>query len=136
MPTTSVVCPPRPRKTRQQCAGVGSRSRKARTGYYSEVTRDNAFALSMDTHQPNRLRVYALLIFGGAATRHTIGEKLGLPLHVVCARVNELMKAGLATDTEASVMNTDTKKPNNLVKAVVHEPELFPAQAGISSLRI
>jgi len=79
----------------------------------------------MDTHQPQKRRVYALLIHRGKLTRHQIAEALKLPLHVVCARVNSLMEDGLAIDTEETIINPNTSTPNNLVKAVVKELELF-----------
>ncbi len=100
-------------------------NRKARAGYYSEVTRDNAFALSMDSHQPQKLRIYALLSRYGKFTRHQISKLLKMPLHTVCARVNGLMKDGLVIDTQEEEMNIQTNTPNNLVKAVVKQPELF-----------
>lgn len=100
--------------------GVGSK-RRVRTGYYSEVTRDKAFGLSMDQHQPQKRRVYALLIHKGKLTRHQIADALGIPLHVVCARVNELMKEGYVRDLDKEILNKETNTPNNLVIAV---PEL------------
>lgn len=106
---------------------LSPKKRKARTGYYSEITRDEAFGLSMDTHQPQKLRVYAILMHEARLTRHQISEKLDLPLHTVCARVNELMKEGFAIDVDKKIQNKSTKMPNNLVEAVVKEPELFPA---------
>ena len=101
------------------------KTRRARTGFYSAVTRDNAFKLSMDTHQPQKLRVYALLIKVGKLTRHQLSDKLSIPLHIICARVKDLMNDELVIDTEETAMNTVTNTPNNLVKAVVHNKELF-----------
>ncbi|KXK47987.1 MAG: hypothetical protein UZ05_CHB002002157 [Chlorobi bacterium OLB5] len=101
------------------------RKRRARTGFYSEVTRDNAFALSMDSHQPQKLRVYALLIQHNALTRHEISAKLNIPLHTVCARVKSLMDDELIIDLNKTVHNSETDKPNNLVKAVVKSKTLF-----------
>lgn len=106
-------------------SGRKAKIRRARTGFYSEVTRDNAFALSMDTHQPQKLRIYALLSRYGTLTRHQIAKLLKMPLHTVCARVNELMKDELVIDTQKEEMNEETSTPNNLVKAVVKELELF-----------
>lgn len=103
------------------------KKRSARIGHYSEITRNEAFGLSMDTHQPQKLRVYAILMLEARLTRHQIAEKLNMPLHTVCARVNELMKEGFAIDVDKKIKNKDTKMPNNLVEAVVKEPELFPA---------
>lgn len=101
------------------------KKRRARTGFYSEVTRDNAFALSMDSHQPQKLRVYAALLHSGKLTRHQLKDKLNLPLHVICARVKSLMNDELVIDTEETILNEETNTPNNLVKAVVKPKTLF-----------
>lgn len=101
------------------------KSRRVRTGYYSEVTRDKAFGLSMDQHQPQKRRVYALLIHKGKLTRHQIAGELNLPLHVICARVKDLMNDNYVIDTSETIINPDTNTPNNLVKAVEKELELF-----------
>jgi predicted transcriptional regulator len=97
---------------------------KTRIGYYSEVTRDKAFGLSMDQHQPQKLRVYALLVDKGKLTRHQIADALGIPLHVICARVKALMDEGYVIDTAEEILNEKTKAMNNLVKAAGKELEL------------
>ena len=101
--------------------------RKARIGWYSELTRDKAFEASSDTHLPQARRIYALLLVSGKLTRWQIARQLDIPMHVVCARVNGLMKDELVIDTKEEVIDEITETPNNLVEAVVKEPELFPA---------
>ncbi|HMQ79190.1 MAG TPA: helix-turn-helix domain-containing protein [Ignavibacteria bacterium] len=108
-----------------QTSTLNPGKRRVRTGFYSEVTRDNAFGLSMDSHQPQKLRVYAALIHSGKLTRHQLADKLSIPLHTICARVKALMDDGLVIDTEKTIMNSVTNTPNNLVEAVVKELSLF-----------
>lgn len=83
-----------------------------RTGYFSEVTRDNAYKLSMDTHEPQQRRIYALLVAYRKLTRWQISERTGIPLHTVCARIKALMDLGVVKDTMETHVNNKTKKKN------------------------
>lgn len=104
---------------------LNPKKRRARIGYYSEVSRDTAYGISKDSHEPQARRIYAALFRYGKLTRHQLSKLLNIPLHTVCARVNQLMKDGMAIDTEETIMNLSTNSPNNLVEAVVKELELF-----------
>ncbi len=108
-----------------QTSTLKVKKRRVRTGYYSEVSRDNAFGITRDTHEPQMRRIYALLFRYGKLTRHQIAKLLDMPLHTVCARVNELMKEEMVIDTDEELFNEETQTPNNLVQAVVIEPSLF-----------
>jgi len=96
-----------------------------RPGYYSEITRDKAFELSRDYAQPQKKRVYALLLDRGKMTRRQIAENLNIEITAACARVKELMNDGMIIDLNEEILNPKTKVKNNLVKAIEKQETLF-----------
>lgn len=98
---------------------------KIRTGYFSEVNRDNAFQVTKDMHEPQLKRVYAALLTfkDGEATRWQLSEATGIPIHLICARVKELMDNDAVIDTEKSIVNEETKVKNTIIK--IKQPNLF-----------
>lgn len=71
-----------------------------RTGYNSEQTRDRAFeALLNDipARKEKAIKVFEALK-SGTKTSHQIAKEINYPVHLVCARLNELRALGVAID--------------------------------------
>jgi DNA-binding MarR family transcriptional regulator len=78
-----------------------------RPGYYSEITRDEAYIISRDSAEPVRRRVYAAIVKLGKCTRREIADATGLELATVCGRVKELLIDELIFE----VIDPRTKEP-------------------------
>lgn len=87
-----------------------------RPGYFSEVTRDNAYQLSQSSHEPQMRRVYAALVESGELTRWELSHKTGLPLHLICARVKKLMELDVIEETGETKLNPETNTQNSILK--------------------
>ncbi|MBN8571797.1 MAG: hypothetical protein J0M18_19415 [Ignavibacteria bacterium] len=90
-------------------------SANIRKGYYSEQTRDAAFELLLNDipgRKEKAIKVFNALKYG-SQTSHQISKSINYPVHLVCARLNELRDMGLVIDID-SVMNDETGAPNRI----------------------
>ncbi|MBX7047262.1 MAG: hypothetical protein K1X86_15640 [Ignavibacteria bacterium] len=86
-----------------------------RKGYYSELTRDAAFRALLEDIPARKEK--AIQVFKAletvTKTSHQISKEINYPVHLVCARLNELRKLGVAIDID-DVHNDETDAPNRL----------------------
>jgi hypothetical protein len=95
---------------------------QTRPGYFSEKVRNESFGLSLDTAKILAERIYAALLTYGDLSADQICQKINYSrVYVVHARLNDLMDDDLVVDTQKTVINTDTHKPNTLWHAVPRE---------------
>lgn len=88
---------------------------KLRTGYYSEQTRNEAFnALLNDipARKEKAIKVFKALE-SGRKTSHQIAKEINYPVHLLCARLNELRKLGFAIDVDDE-FNKETDANNRV----------------------
>ncbi len=86
-----------------------------RIGYNSELTRDRAFeALLNDipARKEKAIKVFNALK-SGTKTSHEIAKEINYPVHLVCARLNELRALGVITDID-DVLNKETGAYNRV----------------------
>ena len=98
---------------------------KTRMRYNSEKVRNESYGLSVDGAKTMCERIYAALRKYGDMTAEEIGSKINKPVHVIHARLNELMEDELVIDTEKTKINEETNRPNTLWHALPIKLTLF-----------
>lgn len=86
-----------------------------RPGYYSEITRDEAYIISRDTAEPVRRRVYAAIVKLGKCTRREIAEATAIELSSVCGRVKELLDDKMIFECNQTKVNPHSNVKNQLL---------------------
>ena len=91
---------------------------QARNGFYSEkVKRESYLATISDPdYIHGQHRKITDILKDGPLSRAQISEKTKIALHIVCARVNELMKSDFLIQTQKKTMNNSTNKNNSVLK--------------------
>ena len=89
---------------------------KTRQGYFTEQTRDSSYKEVLSHEKKlndNCSRVFEPLK-SGAKTMHQIAALIGMEVHLVSARLNDLRKEEYVITSGKKIINPVSGKPNSL----------------------